>query len=94
MTAYRMQNNTKRGNIFTIYINGQPAQAYPGETLATALMANGIRTFRHTAIRGEPRGLYCGMGICFECLVTVNGRANLRACQTLAQPDDTVECKS
>jgi len=91
-SAYRLQENTDRGQAFTISLNGEILTAYPGETLATVLLANGKRVFRHSQTKGDPRGLYCGMGICFECLVTVNGRANVRACQTLAQPDDIVEC--
>ena len=93
-TAYRIQNDTRRGMAFTIIIDGQAALAYPGETLATVMLANGLRVFRHTSIKKQPRGLYCGMGICFDCLVTLNGRPNVRACQTLAQPDDVVERQS
>ncbi|MBN1535365.1 MAG: (2Fe-2S)-binding protein [Anaerolineales bacterium] len=74
--------------------DGQQFTAYPGETLATVLLANGKRVFRYSQVKSEPRGLYCGMGVCFECLFTVNGRANVRACQTLAQPDDVVETQS
>jgi predicted molibdopterin-dependent oxidoreductase YjgC len=93
-SAYRLQENTSRGEAFTISLDGQKLIAYPGETIATVLLANGKRVFRHSQTKGEPRGLYCGMGICFECLVTLNGRANVRACQTLAQPDDIVEIQS
>ena len=88
---YRIERGIQRGKEFIIYINGKSAVAYPGETIATVLMANGIRAFRHTLIKGEPRGLYCGMGICYECMVTFNHRPNIRACQTLAQPEDVVE---
>lgn len=93
-TAYRIRTNTTRGKEFTIYINGVAALAYPGETLATVMLASGLRVFRHTTLKGQPRGLYCGMGICYECLVTHNGKPNVRACQTLAQPGDVVECQS
>lgn len=93
-SAYRIQENTNRENAFTISLDGKKITAYPGETLATVLLANGKRVFRHSQTKGQPRGLYCGMGICFECLVTVNGQANVRACQTLSQPDDIVETQS
>jgi hypothetical protein len=56
--------------------------AYEGETVAAALLADGRRAFRRTVRRGEPRGLLCGMGVCFDCLVRVDGRPNVRACQT------------
>ncbi|MGE0211136.1 MAG: FAD-dependent oxidoreductase [Parvibaculaceae bacterium] len=52
-----------------------------GETLASALSAAGIRAFRTTA-RGAPRGLFCGMGVCQECLVEIDGRPGQRACMT------------
>jgi glycine/D-amino acid oxidase-like deaminating enzyme len=62
-----------------ITFDGRPLSALPGETVAATLSAHGIRTFRHTAA-GAPRGLWCGMGACFDCLVTIDGRANQRAC--------------
>src|SRR5579859_4984663 len=52
-----------------------------GETLAAALTAAGIREFRITR-QGEARGLFCGMGVCQECLVEVDGVSNQRACMT------------
>ena len=62
-----------------ITFDGSPIRALAGESLAAALAAAGITTFRHTG-KGAPRGLYCGMGACFDCLVTIDGRANQRAC--------------
>ena len=55
--------------------------ALEGETVAAALTAAGIRTLR-TNERGEPRGVFCGMGVCFDCLVRIDGRASQRACMT------------
>jgi predicted molibdopterin-dependent oxidoreductase YjgC len=65
----------------TIQVDGDPVQVYAGESVATVLLALGLRTFRHTE-HGTPRGLYCGMGVCFDCLVTVDGVENVRACMT------------
>jgi len=65
----------------TIHLDGQPVPAFAGETVATVLLALGRRTFRHTG-QGAPRGLFCGMGLCFDCLVTVDGVENVRACLT------------
>jgi len=62
-----------------ITFDGRPIPALPGETVAAALAAAGIAAFRHTA-SGAPRGLFCGMGACFDCLVTIDGRASQRAC--------------
>jgi thioredoxin reductase len=60
---------------------GEPLEGYAGETIAAALTAAGHRAFRHAA-QGGMRGLWCGMGVCQECLVTVDGRPNQRACMT------------
>jgi aerobic-type carbon monoxide dehydrogenase small subunit (CoxS/CutS family) len=68
--------------------------AYPGETLATVLLSTGQRTFRATSNTEAPRGLYCGMGICFDCLVMLDGRPNVRACMNLAQPGAQVKRQS
>ncbi len=87
----RIQSGINRGEAFKITVNAEPCTAFPGETLATVLLAAGHTSFRLSPIAREPRGIFCGMGICFDCLVTVNGRPNVRACATLARPDDRVE---
>jgi aerobic-type carbon monoxide dehydrogenase small subunit (CoxS/CutS family) len=87
----RLQKGISRGTAFEITVDDHPLTAYPGEMLSTVLLAAGQKTFRFSQTLGEPRGLYCGMGVCFDCLVTVNGRANVRACVTLAQPNDKVD---
>jgi len=69
------------GRPMTIHFDGQPIAALEGETIAAALSAAGIVAFRRTA-SGAPRGLYCGMGACFDCIVSVDGRIGLRACLT------------
>ncbi len=75
-----------RGTPFEFTFEGHAVIAYPGETVGAALTAAGIETFRLTRRYGRPRGLFCGIGICFDCLLVVNGSANQRACVTLAQP--------
>lgn len=64
-----------------VQVDGEPVPAFAGESVATVLLALGRRSFRHTQ-HGAPRGLFCGMGICFDCLVTVDGVENVRACLT------------
>lgn len=66
----------------TIMVDGVPIKAHLGETIAGALLAEGRRTWRHTRSRNRPRGLFCGMGVCFDCLVKVDGRPYTRACMT------------
>lgn len=75
---------------FTIELDGQPVEAEAGQTIAATLIASGHRSWRTTRGAGEPRGVFCGIGICFDCLATVNGRPNVRACLAEARPGDVV----
>ncbi len=70
---------------FDIEVDGRPVSAQPGQTVAAALIGAGITVFRHTPT-GAPRGIFCGMGVCFDCLVTVDGLADQRACITPVRP--------
>ncbi len=70
-----------RDETITIIVDGAPVIAHRGETIAGALLATGRRAWRYTR-RGQPRGLFCGIGVCFDCLVTVDGVPNVRACLT------------
>jgi D-hydroxyproline dehydrogenase subunit gamma len=69
----------------TITVNGARIGVPAGAMVATAVVMAGIRTFRRS-VTGEPRGPLCGMGICFECRVTINGEAHQRSCQILCEP--------
>ena len=75
----------------TFAFDGREMTAEAGQTIAAALLATGVRSWRTTRVEGRPRGLFCGIGICFDCLVTVNGEASRRACLTEVQPGDRVE---
>jgi len=76
----------------TLYFtcDGIPLTARAGDTLASALYASGIRSWRRSH-SGDERGLLCGIGICFDCLLSVDGVANLRACQVLVTDGMQVE---
>jgi hypothetical protein len=80
----------ERGEPFEFYFEGQPILAYPGETVGAALTAAGFATFRTTRKEGKPRGIFCGIGICYDCLVVVDGTPNRRACLTPARPSADV----
>jgi D-hydroxyproline dehydrogenase subunit gamma len=72
----------ERGPAVTITVDGQARTAYAGETVAAALIAeDGVAT-RQTA-SGAWRGVYCGMGACFDCLAVIDGIPNTRTCMTL-----------
>ncbi|MBK3734135.1 FAD-dependent oxidoreductase [Azospirillum brasilense] len=74
-------NVRRDGALIEITYDGERIPALAGETVAAALAAHGVAAYRHTRDGGR-RGLYCGMGACFECLVTVDGKASQRACLT------------
>jgi len=76
-----------------IIIDGRAVTVADGVTVAAALMAGGIRSWRTTRIAGRPRGVFCGMGVCFDCLVTVNGEPNVRACITVVEPGDVIDAQ-
>jgi predicted molibdopterin-dependent oxidoreductase YjgC len=77
----RLAGAVDRGRRVRIVVDGAEVVAYEGESLAAALLAAGRRDLRVAPRRGEPRGVYCGIGLCFECVLAVDGR-RVRACQT------------
>ena len=66
----------------TFLVDGRQEQAVDGTTVLGALWGAGVRSLHRTAKTGEPRGFLCGIGICFDCLVTVDGQRSVRACMT------------
>lgn len=80
-----------QGKTVTIVVDGEPVTAIEGETVAAALMAAGKRTFRHTKKKGEPRGYFCGLGRCTDCIMTVNGAPQVRTCITVVEEGMRVE---
>lgn len=84
----------QRGRPVNITVDGKALEAYEGETVAAAMLAAGIYTFRLTRKKAEPRSVYCGMGVCYECLVTVDGVHGIRACVTQVADGMRIEtCK-
>lgn len=75
---------------FTISFDNKEYNAKAGQTIAEALMENGITTFR-LSVDGSPHGVYCTMGTCFQCRVVLNGKPNVRACSTLAKSGDAIQ---
>ena len=70
----------------TITLDGRPVRARAGDTVAAALFAADVRQCRTTPVSGAPRAPYCMMGVCFECLVEIDGLANRQACMVAVQP--------
>lgn len=69
---------------------GRPLRFIRGETVAGALLASGVSQFRWTPVNRVERGPWCLMGICFDCLVSIDGHENQRACMVEARPGMTV----
>jgi predicted molibdopterin-dependent oxidoreductase YjgC len=72
-------------------VDGRPVAAAPTDSVAAALLAAGSLTFRRSPMSGAARGPYCGMGVCFDCLVTIDGAPNQQACLTAVRDGMTVE---
>ncbi len=82
-----------RGPKITLQVDGVPCVAYEGETVHAALLAAGIRALRIAGKTGESRGIFCGMGICYECRVTINGVPDKQACMTIATDGMQIETR-
>lgn len=74
----------------TVAFAGRPIAALPGDSIADCLVRAGVLATRSTS-SGAPRGVFCGIGVCHDCLVTVEGVRNVRACMTPAVPGLVVE---
>ncbi len=74
-----------------IIVDGEPMEAREGEMIAAALIANGKKYFRKTIKTHEPRGIYCGIGRCTDCVMTVNGIPNVRTCITPVEGGMVIE---
>jgi D-hydroxyproline dehydrogenase subunit gamma len=70
--------------IVTLVVDGVSVTMPSGSMVSAAILKTGKHIF-HRSVTGEPRGPLCGMGICFECRVTIDGEAHCRSCQTLCE---------
>ncbi|MCF3105496.1 (2Fe-2S)-binding protein [Streptomyces roseoverticillatus] len=75
----------------TVYVDGERHRALPGQTVAALLLATGRRSWRTTRLGGRPRGVFCGIGVCYDCLLVVNGLPDVRACLRELRDGDRVE---
>ncbi len=91
MADLRIYKDVERSESFELECDGVMIKAYEGETVAAALMAAGIRITQMTAKRDESRGICCGMGLCYSCIMVIDGVPNTRTCQTLARPGMCLE---
>ena len=75
----------------TIHVDEESISARAGDTVAAALLAAGREHCRTTPVSGAPRGPYCMMGVCFDCLVTVDGVGNRQGCLVTVRTGMTIE---
>lgn len=73
------------GETLRLTVDGRPIEARDGDSVAAALFAAGIGHCRTTPVSGAPRAPYCMMGVCFDCLVTVDGVGNRQGCLVRAR---------
>lgn len=81
----------KREKKISFLFNGKPVEAYEGEMVAAALYAAGVRKFGESAELHRPRGIFCAIGNCSSCFMTVDGEANVRVCVTPVRDGMKVE---
>ena len=79
------------GATVTILVDGAPVAARAGDSVAAALLAAGLPVTRTTPVGGAPRGPYCMMGACFDCLAVIDGVASRQACMTTVREGMRVE---
>ena len=81
----------QKGQLVTFSYDGKPLQGYEGEPIAAALKAAGVMVHRHTMKQDRPRGVFCAIGRCTDCVMVVNGKPNVRTCITPVEAGMTVQ---
>lgn len=75
----------------TFAFNGQEFSCESGQSIAAALIAANNRELRTTRFENQPRSIFCGIGICYDCVVVIDGVANQRSCLVIAKPGMNIE---
>ena len=81
----------ERGEKISFLFNGREIEAYPTETIAAALHAAGVRKLGQSPEQHRPRGLFCAIGNCSSCFMTVDAEPNMRVCVIKVKPGMRVE---
>ena len=82
---FRRLPSAEAGATLRLTVDGVAVEVRPGETVAAALFLAGFKVGRTTPVTGSPRGPYCMMGVCFDCLVEIDGEGNRQACMIEAR---------
>lgn len=80
----------KDSGALSIEIDGARVAGLRGQTLAGVLLGSGRLSWRTTSVGARPRGVFCGIGVCFDCIAEVNGVRDVRLCQRRAVDGDIV----
>lgn len=78
---------------FYIYVDGQQVTAIMGQTIAEAMLSSGLKTCRKTRSQSS-RGVFCAVGVCYECRMVVDGIPNVRTCMTAAIPGSQIKIQN
>lgn len=82
--------NTEQQRI-TVNLNSTPVETAAGQSVGAVLMGQGTKAWRTTRHEGKPRGIFCGIGACYDCLITIDGQPNQRACMVEASDSMNIE---
>ena len=88
---YRRLPEESAGDTVRLVVDGRAVVAQRGDTVAAVLLLAGVAALRRTPKSASPRGVYCGMGVCFDCLVTIDGEGSRQACLVPVAEGMTVE---
>lgn len=82
ISTHPILGEIKKGRIVNFTYDGKELQGYEGEPIAAALKAQGVMVHRYTKKEHKPRGIFCAIGRCTDCVMVVNGQPNVRTCAT------------
>lgn len=82
ITAHPIIDDYQKGKTVRFSFDGMELEGYEGEPIAMALHANGVLRHRLTAKLHQPRGVFCAIGRCTDCVMIVDGKPNVRTCMT------------
>lgn len=91
ITMHPILGESPAGKVVTFTCDVKTLEGYEGEPIASALRVNGIMVHRYTAKRHEPRGVFCAIGRCTDCVMIVDGVPNVRTCITPLKANMVVE---
>lgn len=89
--AHPIIDSYEKGKQVTFSFDDKEMKGYEGESIAAALHAAGVMTRRYTAKQHKPRGVFCCIGRCTDCVMIVNGQPNVRTCITPLEEGISVE---